>query len=225
MRLLNRLPTQKRLLFQLSFFTLFFHSVFILFSLSFHSRFTLSLSLSLSLSSLGCPATRGAQAVLEFRLGWNFESFHTLLAESLAHELRVSWAALDRDKGGAGRGDLDEGAWKAEVRLRLLGLHRLGEILEAVQRSPAGTEVRLLWSRHRVVRLFPSPPVSRDAGTEACQSLLAALRNGRGRKADDQPRHACIYVYRHAQAGLAWPPGMKRRQQLIQALEACLVED
>ena len=44
------------------------------------------------------------QAVLEFRIGWNYESFHTLLAESLAHELCVSCAVLDRDIGGGGQG-------------------------------------------------------------------------------------------------------------------------
>lgn len=116
------------------------------------------------------------QEVLEFRLGWNYESFYTLLAESLAVELRRSQETLQRAPGraggeggregqGVGQGEggcgakTVTGSWLSEVRLRLLGLKRLKKILADVQQTVAG----------RQAALGPPP------GMRRLDQLLAAL--------------------------------------------------
>ena len=92
--------------------------------------------------------------MLEFRLGWNYESFHQFLSESLTHELVLADKVVAARKhlgkgcgaaggsagaltGGAGGWDTREG-WHSEVRLRILGLTRLEQILRQLQGSGAG---------------------------------------------------------------------------------------
>ncbi|MGB1601266.1 MAG: hypothetical protein ACPIOQ_51500 [Promethearchaeia archaeon] len=101
--------------------------------------------------------------VLEFRLGWNYESFHTLLSESVADQLRGGDAALQRalDHGSQGQDRQGAERWRSEIGLRLLGLQRLRDTLQAVQDSPAGREAAL-----------KSPP-----GGKRLDSLVSALQH------------------------------------------------
>lgn len=103
------------------------------------------------------------QEVLEFRLGWNYESFHTLLSESVADQLRGGDAALQRalDHGSQGQDRQGAERWRSEIGLRLLGLQRLRDTLQAVQDSPAGREAAL------------KPP----PGGKRLDSLVSALQH------------------------------------------------
>ena len=122
------------------------HTLFLVSPLSTHTQ---SLAFSLVLTFLPTYTQ-----VLEFRLGWNFQTFHAFLADILTHEQEISSKVLHSQKVGecvekGDKGEREEGyderrRWLCEVRLRLLGLTRLEQILGQIHLTPAAQEASLV---------------------------------------------------------------------------------
>ena len=90
--------------------------------------------------------------MLEFRLGWNFESFHAFLAATLAHEVTLASALVEqttkeKPESIVSKHTTEVTNWGAHVRLRLLGLTRLEHILRQVQETRAGRDAALVAPR------------------------------------------------------------------------------
>jgi hypothetical protein len=138
------------------------------------------------------------------RFGWNYESFHTLLSESLAHELRVAAQTVERrDKwanvGGGGGGD--KGGEEASGEKDETGAREGGTSREAGVR--AGGDAGGGWCVGK--RAWLVEVGLRLRGLTSLREILKELL------ATDAGR----------EAGLQAPPGLRRLEQLCAELRAC----
>lgn len=136
------------------------------------------------------------------RFGWNFESFHTLLSESLAHELLVASRALEGREHVPGAGEASGG------RGSDVGKGKGGEMGQAKERADDATgarevagegcvEARRAWTLEVGLRL---------RGLTRLQEILEHLMG----------------TVAGREAGLKPPPGMRRLAQLCEELRSCL---